>query len=142
MPASIGYGLRLAGLVLEALGWFWFITLPLLLFAAVAWMRVPDGEPRRFRAGWIVMAVQGGAASLLLALGTVCARPKGGEPLAGAEFARFAILVAAFVALVMLVDRGKGRRFLVFGTGLLGFWIVLFTAIVAGMSVTGDWDWI
>jgi len=49
---------------------------------------------------------------------------------------------SAFIALVMHVARGRGQRFLVLGTGLLGFWIVLVSTIVAGMSMTGDWDFL
>jgi len=139
MPAFIGHGDWLAFLVLDALGYFWFITLPLLVLAAAAWMRIPDGEPRRFRAGWIVLAVQGGAALLILALGTLCCRRSGEDPVAAAGFAILGILVAALVSLVILVVRGKGRRFLVLSTGLLGFWTVLVASFMAGMSVSGEW---
>jgi len=139
MLAYIGNGFWLGSVVLECAGVFWFVTLPLLLLAAFAWIRVPDGEPRRFRAGWITLAVEGGAVLLLLAIGSLCARPHEGEPVPGALLAVATVQVAALVAAVMLPVHSKGQRFLALGTGLFGLWITLLAGFVAGMSVSGEW---
>ncbi len=139
MLDSLRLGAWLVEVVLELAAGFWFVTLPLLVLAAVAWRKAKSAGPGRLRAGWIALAFQGGAAVLLLALGTFCTRPEGREPYAGAGAAASIVMFAAFFAAVMLVVFQRGRRFLVLGTGLLGLWIASLTYLVASMAIGGVW---